>query len=310
MHKIKLVIWGILHLRWPKFVASINLKIRARHANTLNQKILRRMSQKPPKLFTNVAGRLTLREYVAERLGENYLPLLLTNCYQGSELNLEDLPREFVLKTNHGSGSFLISYSVPEGWSLPKNIYSFGWKRFYLNPKVLKKNEIKIQEISKKWLTMDYSYSPVRFPEPWYEDIPKGLIVEELLKEDGALIPSDIKFFVFHGEVRMIRVDTSIAFGKKTMAHFDVDWNLLDTSFSERKNLAPYPLTQPLPQKPVNLKEMLRVSSILGEDFDFVRVDLFNTTKGIRIGELTLAPTSGQGVFTNPNLDHNLGKFW
>ena len=310
MRTIKIIVWGLLHFRWPKFVSKVHLKIRARNPVTFNQKILRRMSEDPPPLFVKVAGRLTLRDYVAECLGEDYLPKLVGSGISLEELDWKKFPLDFVIKSNHGSGIFLISSLVPESVCLPEKLNSFGWKRFYLNPKVLEENYYKLIEISKKWMTMDYSYSPVRFPEPWYESIPRGFIVEELLEEEGALLPSDFKFFVFHGEVKFIRVDTPFEFGRKSMAHFDCNWQYINTLFSERKNVSPYLPTQNIPSKPYNFDEMLHVASTLGKGFDFVRVDLFNSSKGIQVGELTLAPTSGQGFFTHPELDYLLGSFW
>ena len=86
MRTIKIIVWGLLHFRWPKFVSKVHLKIRARNPVTFNQKILRRMSEDPPPLFVKVAGRLTLRDYVAECLGEDYLPKLV-----GSGISLEEL---------------------------------------------------------------------------------------------------------------------------------------------------------------------------------------------------------------------------
>lgn len=305
-----MITWGIVHLRWPKFIAELNLKMRVRCPKTFNELILQRMSKPVSPLYTEVAGRISLREFVKKEAEESLLPAVLQIHEKPQEIDWHALPEEYVIKANHGSGSILISKKVPLGASKQLGPAISKWKRIYLNPTELFLHIPSLIVLLDSWMQMDYSYSPVKFPEPWYSKIPRAILIEELLQEKGELLPRDFKFFVFHGEVKLIRVDTPQHFGTKSMSHFDENWISQNTTFAERRNQNPYKQTMPLPEKPHNLSEMIRVASKLGKKFDFVRVDMFNTDSGIRIGEMTLAPTSGQGYFSDTRLNEILGSHW
>jgi hypothetical protein len=309
-YRLRLILWGIIHFTWPKFVSKTHLHFKSRNPKTFNEKILHRMSKSVNAAYTDVVGRLSLRNFVEERVGDQYLPKLLQTHSIGTEIAWELLPNEFVIKVNHGSGSVLISNKVSlDGFGKSKLIQA-RWKRFYLHPSQVNINKSLIITLLDSWMQMDYSYSPVRFPEPWYSQVPRLILIEELLHESGQLLPRDYKFFVFSGVVRMIRVDTPSDFGRKSMSHFDENWNLIGTTFSERRNQVPYKQTEPIPAQPNNFHEMKEIASLLGRKFDFVRVDLYNTDEGIRVGEMTLAPTSGQGYFSLAGLNETLGSYW
>ena len=55
---------------------------------------------------------------------------------------------------------------------------------------------------------------------------------------------------------------------------------------------------------------MTKIAETIGSHFDFVRVDLYNTTEGIKIGELTFCSQSGYGLFTKKEFDFKYGKYF
>jgi len=56
---------------------------------------------------------------------------------------------------------------------------------------------------------------------------------------------------------------------------------------------------------------MIELAEDIGEDFDFVRIDLFNPEgEEIVFGEMTLAPGAGQGRFEPTRYDFELGSHW
>jgi len=56
---------------------------------------------------------------------------------------------------------------------------------------------------------------------------------------------------------------------------------------------------------------MIKVAEILGNDFDFIRVDLYCLQNSrIVFGEMTLAPEAGWGNFSPKEWDINLGQLW
>jgi len=52
-------------------------------------------------------------------------------------------------------------------------------------------------------------------------------------------------------------------------------------------------LLTPLPPKPEKLDEMVEYAKILSEDFDFVRVDLYEHEGKVYFSELTFSPWGG-----------------
>lgn len=62
--------------------------------------------------------------------------------------------------------------------------------------------------------------------------------------------------------------------------------------------------------KPKNFDRMIEIVKKLSEDFDYVRVDLYNIDGEIYFGELTFCPDGGFGKFTDINWDYKFGSYW
>ena len=54
------------------------------------------------------SDKLGVRERVKERLGESYLAKVYQVAHRFSEIRFENLPSQFVIKTNHDSGTVLV----------------------------------------------------------------------------------------------------------------------------------------------------------------------------------------------------------
>jgi hypothetical protein len=55
---------------------------------------------------------------------------------------------------------------------------------------------------------------------------------------------------------------------------------------------------------------MLEVAEALSRGMDFLRVDLFDLTQGIRFGEFTVYPSAAQAGFDPPAWDEAFGRPW
>ncbi len=123
-------------------------------------------------------------------------------------------------------------------------------------------------------------------PAEWvYGEIDPKIIVEEALEaaEPGEM--PDYRLFTFDGVVKAIDFDTPSYRRDKKSCYFDPMWREIPLTPAERPDT--------LPPKPPNLTEMIATAERLGAGLDFVRVDLYNTVKGIYLGEMTLYPESG-----------------
>jgi len=138
--------------------------------------------------------------------------------------------------------------------------------------------------------------------EPQYKHIEPKIFVEELLDP----VPTDLKFFVFDGTVRMIQIDQD-RYGEYCRDLFDPDWNHLPVRYTLPNSPSPM-------ARPENLEELIQVSEVLSDDLDFVRVDLFNISNRILGSELTLTPSAGNlaglPVFDPPGFRYELSRFW
>ena len=55
---------------------------------------------------------------------------------------------------------------------------------------------------------------------------------------------------------------------------------------------------------------LIMIAKILGRDFDYVRVDLYETNSKIYAGELTFTPGGGTSRFKPSKYDEEFGRLW
>lgn len=141
-------------------------------------------------------------------------------------------------------------------------------------------------------LQIDYG---VLSMEQYYSDIPRKIIVEKYLKDDIE----DYKFHCFKGKIFLERITRE---GLGSM--YDIDeWKNLQFSIG-------YNVDSHLYDKPQNFEKMVCLAKKLSEDFEYVRVDLYNVDGRIYFGELTFCDSSGFGKFTDEKWDYKFGEFW
>lgn len=231
---------------------------------TFNEHILDIKTSKRPTIGQEVADKVTVRKYVAEKIGKTYLIPLIGIYKNASKVPIEKLPNAFALKTNHGSGWNLIVYD--------KSKLNWHYEKKRLN-QWLKRNAY---YLSREWQ---------------YKNISAQIICEELL----AYEIKDYKFFCVDGKVKAIQVDTD-RFSKHKRNLYDVQWNLLDIQFI-------YPNTETPILKPTKFNEMIVIAEKLAASFVFCRIDLYVHNEKIYFGEVTLHPEGGNGYFKNYSQD-------
>src|SRR5206468_179681 len=81
------------------------------------------------------------------------------------------------------------------------------------------------------------------------------------------------------------------------------DWQPVDVEYKCRRSDVELP-------KPRSLPVLLEVAEALGQETDFIRVDLYDLAGRIVFGELTNYPGGGQERFTPAAYDEELGAWW
>lgn len=239
------------------------------------KKILHRKLYSDNELYSRVADKYRARSYVAERVGEDILTELYHVTDDPGTIPFGELPDQFVIKATHG----------------------WGW-----NILVPEKDDSDFEEIRSQcqdWLQQEFGH---RTNEYWYLDITPRILVEEFIHDDTRSVPLDFKFFVFDGEVEMIEVDVDRFTGHK-QRFYTPRWDPIDVKRGK-------PLAEDI-VRPPQLTEMVSIAETLGEEFNFVRVDLCNPVDGrIVFGEVTVAPGAGYIGFIPVKYDFELGSHW
>ncbi len=262
--KIKKIYYKILWLLPKKiairikYLVATHKKLDMKNPKDFNQKILYLLVNKYGKLEEKCADKFGVREYIKEKGLAEHLPKLYHVYEDANEIKFDDLPQEYVLKTNHGCGCTIIHEKDAE----------------------IDKQKI-IDELNES-LKINWAKKTLEYQ---YENIKPLIICEEYIKEEGLKNPTDYKFYCFKGKVECVLLCSEREKELK-LDYYDLNWKKLNYAKEEYRSNSEH-------KKPKNLNEMINIASKLSEDFPWVRVDLYNLDGKIYIGELTFTPAAG-----------------
>ena len=219
------------------------------------------------------ADKYLVREFIKEKIGEEYLIPLILATNELDEIRISRLP-DFpcILKANHSSGNVYVV----------KDKSSFDL--------LAAKKDLRFQ------LRQNF-YHLNR--EIQYRDLNSKILVEKLLLDANGNIPEDVKIHCFNGEPKYIQVDSTRFNGHKR-SMYDIEWNYLDFQYTKEQG--------PPVERPENLDQLLKVARTLSEDFIYARIDLYTVEGRIYFGEITFTPGSGFLTFTPHQVDIQWGE--
>lgn len=134
----------------------------------------------------------------------------------------------------------------------------------------------------------------------WYQQMPRNVYLEEDLGESGHDAP-DWKFFVFNGHVEIFQVDVN-RFGDHVQTIYDRKGQFL--------NMTLYYQSGPPVPMPDDLNDMIKIAEAIGQNFDFIRVDMFRHNGSIILGEIGMVPNGAGARVVDHALDLRLGWAW
>lgn len=251
-----------------------------RNPQTFTEKIqwLKLYNRKPE--YTKMVDKYAVKEYVAKKIGEEYIIPTLGVWDKPEDIDWASLPNKFVLKTTHGGGG--------GGVVICKDKATFD-------------KTTAIAKLKESMASDIYSYL-----REWpYKNVPKRIIAEQFLAPEKSPAPKDLpdyKFFCFNGEPKYCQVIRD-RLTKETIDFYDMDWNhmpFVGLNPVARNGLTPV-------ARPGNLDEMKEICCKLADSKTFVRVDLYVIDDKSYFGELTFYPASGMGVFTPEEWNGKLG---
>lgn len=242
---------------------------------TYNEKIQLYKLYYRKKILTQLTDKLRVRDYIAEILGKDHLVPLIGHYKKVDEIRKKDLPDRFILKTNHGSGWYIICRD--------KNNFDWGDAKLKLN----------------YWLSQNYYYL---WREWNYKNIEPQILIEELMIGNDQQIPTDFKIHCFNGQPKMVECHVN-RFSQHETIYLDMDWQRLPFHKS-------FPAYEQMIQKPANFDKAVDIAIKLSGDFPYIRVDFYLVEESIYLGELTFYPGAGFSKFHPSKWDDIIGSWF
>lgn len=228
-------------------------------------------------LYTKLVDKAAVKDYVAPIIGEEYIIPTLGVWDRWEDIDFDKLPNQFVLKCTHDSGGLVIC----------KDKRSLDFKAA--------KKKIK------KSLVTNYYYLGYEWP---YKDVKPRIIAEEYKEDAETGEIRDYKFYVFNGEVKIMKLatDRDVNSGEVNMDFYDMDFYHLP--FKRGHEHSSLSLS-----KPRGFDLMKQLATKLAGDIPFVRVDFYEINRKVYFGEMTFFPASGWVAFDPQEWDYTLGRW-
>jgi len=247
---------------WRYFGKKLDLK----NPRTFNEKLRWIMLYDRNPLYTHLADKYLVRDYVRKCIGTEYLNPLIGAYNETDEIDWESLPEKFVIKLNHGSHWNIICPAKAS---------------------VIREDTIKkINE----WKSQNFYHTHREFH---YKNIDKKILVEEFISETSKKI--ECNFYCFNGNPVFIEANIEHE-NKNFRVYYDMSWNI--QPFEIRYH-APFKSID----KPKNLNKMIEIAEMISSKIPFCRVDLYNLSGKIVFGEITITPGAGYLNFVPKEYD-------
>lgn len=243
---------------------------------TYNEKIQWLKLYDSTPLKTRLADKYLVRDWVKEKIGEEYLIPLLGVWDKFDDIDFDKLPNQFVLKCNHGCGYNIV---------------------------VKDKSKLDLKEAKNKineWMKEDFAFK--NGFELHYSAIPRKIIAEAYIKEvDTEAI--DYKFICCDGIPYLCWVTNKHLEIHERSFYKLPEWELQNIELKDGGAI----LDKVGVPKPENLSTMLEICKTLAKDFPFVRVDLYLVQDKILFGEMTFTSASGAALLYPDKWNYILG---
>ena len=212
-------------------------------------------------LYTTLVDKLRVKEYVAKRIGAEYVIPIIAEWDAPSDINWDALPEQFVIKTNHDGG---------------------GHGVVICNDRSTLSIHSALSELNHSFYRSSYMVG-----REWpYKNVEKKVFAEQFVSDSHGEL-RDYKFFCFNGSVRCFKIDYNRQINHQAN-YYDPQGHLL--MYGETA----YPFNPDAEISiPENIKEMITLAEKLADGLPFVRIDLYNVDGRIYFGEFTFYPAGG-----------------
>lgn len=248
-------------------------KLNLKSPKTFNEKLqwLKLYDRNP--LYTKLVDKVLVKDWVAEKIGAEYIIPTLAVWERAEDIDISQLPDQFVLKCNHDSGSIVICKD--------KSTFDLA--------------------AAKKKLCKALQYNWYSEHREWaYKNVKPCIFAETYMEDQRTNDLPDYKIFTFNGEPKIIQLDFDRFIDHKRNL-YDIEWNFIEATIL-------YPSCKERSfDKPKVLEEMLNLSKQLSDEIRHVRVDFYLINDKIYFGEMTFYHGAGLELFTPSTFGQKMG---
>lgn len=252
-------------------------KLDLQNPKTFNEKLqwLKLYDHNP--LYATLVDKLRVKDWVAEKIGPQYVIPTLAVWESAEEIDISQLPDKFVLKCNHDSGSVVIC----------KDKATFDL------------------DAAKEKLGKALQHNFYWYAREWaYKHIKPCVFAETFIEDDSSHDIPDYKFFSFNGVVNALYIAT-----ERTNSNLETRFDFFDMNFNHINVTNGHPNADILPKKPKCFDELVHLSEILSQGIPHVRCDFYEVNGQAYFGELTFYHMAGMTPFNPSSYDEYLGSF-
>lgn len=261
-----------------KYYKENGTKLDLSQPKTFSEKLqwLKLYDRKP--LYTTLVDKYAVKQYVGKIIGEEYIIPTYGIWENFDDIDFSTLPKQFVLKCTHDSGSIVIC----------KDKESFD---FYNAKRILCKA-----------MKRNYYWSGREWP---YKNVKPQIIAEKFMSNYSDNDLTDYKIFCFNGQAKYCQVIAN-RHSNETIDFYDEDWIKLPfiglTQYTQKVQHS-----QSVQCAPHNYRQMLHFASILSDNIPFARIDFYEIEGKLYFGEITFFPTGGTGHFEPDEWNYTIG---
>lgn len=258
-----------------KFYKNFAKLVDFKNPQTYNEKLqwLKIYNRNP--LYTMIVDKYKVKNFVANKIGEEYVVPLLGVWNNFDEIDFELLPDKFVLKCNHDCGGVVIC----------KDKSTF--------------DKTNARNLLGQHLKNNYYWDHREWP---YKNVKPLIFAEEYMVDESGYELKDYKWFCFNGEPKLLFIAQD-----RDTPNEETKFDFYDMEFNHLPIKNGHPSANIHREKPFGFEEMKKLAAKLSEGIPHVRVDFYNVNGHIYFGEMTFFHWGGFVKFEPQEWDNILG---
>ena len=260
-----------------KYFLKFGKRLNLENPQTYNEKLqwIKLYDRNP--LYTTLVDKYAVREYIKNKIGEEYLIPLVGGPWKSfDEIDFDLLPDQFVLKCTHDSGGLVICKDKSQ------------------------LNRQKAKEKLDRNLKRNYYLTGREWP---YKNVPPQIIAEQYMEDKQSKDLKDYKFFAFDGEAKAMFIATDRSSSEETKFDF------FDMEFCHLPFTNGHPNAEITPVKPAAFDHMRELAGKLSEGIPQARIDFYDIDGRVYFGEITLFHWGGMVPFEPEEWDKTFGDW-